>query len=271
MSKKLKEILLEKYSNQTLAHFYLLAPSPIEELPEQSLKKWVLNFIKSIYKLKSIEFNLDKKNYADVLYLKREEATKDYSKKDDNLIEKINKFCQYTPLDLNKKIIILEDSQRLPENYGAKLLKTLEEPPPFVVFFFLCPQNNKLPQTIESRGIKLTVPVDHKKDYKVLTSLYETLAENFSELNPEALLYFKTGENISNFIDALKGKNQLMSKFINVSTHWASLNAKDYESVSEFIESLKWYKTSKIFNNSKTQRLVDLAYHLKKMDVDVLP
>ncbi len=56
------------------------------------------------------------------------------------------------PNDLEHKIYIIEDADRMTEQAQNALLLTLESPPSFVRFFLLCEQANLLLETIRSRA-----------------------------------------------------------------------------------------------------------------------
>jgi DNA polymerase-3 subunit gamma/tau len=66
-------------------------------------------------------------------------------------IRNLREAVQYSPLHSKHKVYIIDEVHMLtPESFNA-LLKTLEEPPPSVVFVFATTDPGKLPQTILSR------------------------------------------------------------------------------------------------------------------------
>jgi len=58
---------------------------------------------------------------------------------------------QYSPLKSRFKIYIVDEAHMLTKEAFNALLKTLEEPPPHVKFFFATTEPNKIPETISSR------------------------------------------------------------------------------------------------------------------------
>ncbi len=56
------------------------------------------------------------------------------------------------PNDLDKKIYIIEDAEKMTVQAQNALLLTLEEPPSFVHFFLLCDNSSSLLETIKSRA-----------------------------------------------------------------------------------------------------------------------
>jgi DNA polymerase-3 subunit gamma/tau len=64
-----------------------------------------------------------------------------------NLIEKVH----YLPMNLNKKIYIIDEAHMLTNQSWNALLKIIEEPPAHVVFIFATTEIYKIPSTISSR------------------------------------------------------------------------------------------------------------------------
>ncbi len=58
---------------------------------------------------------------------------------------------QYTPMIGKYKVFVIDEVHMLSKSAFNSLLKTLEEPPPHVVFIFATTEVNKVPQTILSR------------------------------------------------------------------------------------------------------------------------
>lgn len=66
-------------------------------------------------------------------------------------IRDIYASISYKPNDLNFKVYILQDGDKIPPRTQNALLKLLEEPPNDVYFFLLCEDEKKLLPTIRSR------------------------------------------------------------------------------------------------------------------------
>ena len=64
-----------------------------------------------------------------------------------DILEKVN----FLPSFLKKKVYIIDEAHMLTQSSFNALLKTLEEPPSYVVFIFATTEPNKLPATILSR------------------------------------------------------------------------------------------------------------------------
>lgn len=68
------------------------------------------------------------------------------------------------PNDLEYKIYVIEDADKMTVQAQNALLLTLEEPPKYVRFFLLCENSNMLLETIKSRApIHRTEPIDTKQ------------------------------------------------------------------------------------------------------------
>jgi DNA polymerase-3 subunit delta' len=66
-------------------------------------------------------------------------------------IRDIEMEANYKPYEGRKKVFILTDAERMTLPAANALLKTLEEPPPNVLFILTAVQRNKLPATVLSR------------------------------------------------------------------------------------------------------------------------
>jgi DNA polymerase-3 subunit gamma/tau len=66
-------------------------------------------------------------------------------------IRNLRESVRYAPVGGKKKVYIIDEVHMLTQEAFNALLKTLEEPPPHVVFVFATTQPLKVPQTIVSR------------------------------------------------------------------------------------------------------------------------
>lgn len=92
---------------------------------------------------------------------------------------------QYTPMIGKYKVFVIDEVHMLSKGAFNALLKTLEEPPPHVIFIFATTEVNKVPQTILSRVQRF--------DFKRLTSkqiisrLHYICEQEGIKTDPEAL------------------------------------------------------------------------------------
>ncbi len=66
-------------------------------------------------------------------------------------IRRLREEVNFVPTDLNTKVYIIDEVHMLTNEAFNALLKTLEEPPPHVVFIFATTEPHKVPRTILSR------------------------------------------------------------------------------------------------------------------------
>jgi DNA polymerase-3 subunit gamma/tau len=67
-------------------------------------------------------------------------------------IRELREMVRYAPLSRRRRIVILDEAHMLTTEAANALLKTLEEPPPGVVFVMATTEPEKLPETIRSRS-----------------------------------------------------------------------------------------------------------------------
>lgn len=91
-------------------------------------------------------------------------------------IRPINEFLSYTPSEGRKKVVIIDDADKMNPSAGNALLKTLEEPPSNSIIILITPNESTLLKTIVSRCIKITfVPLSNKAMKTVLNKNGEEL------------------------------------------------------------------------------------------------
>ena len=91
----------------------------------------------------------------------------------------------YCPIDLDKKVYIIDEVHRLSGSAFDSLLKTLEEPPEYAIFMLCTTAYNAIPSTIASRATKLNfkaIPSD-----KMAEKLKDIAAEQGREVEDEAI------------------------------------------------------------------------------------
>jgi len=67
----------------------------------------------------------------------------------------ISKEVYEYPYESNRRIIIIDNAEKMTNEAKNALLKTLEEPPPFNIFFLITSSERDIPLTIKSRCTKL--------------------------------------------------------------------------------------------------------------------
>lgn len=88
------------------------------------------------------------------------------------------------PISSNKKVIVIDDSDKMTEEAQNSLLKTLEEPPEYAVIILVATNENKLLNTIKSRCLKINfLPIESSeiKQY-IINKQMQLLSDNILKL-----------------------------------------------------------------------------------------
>lgn len=106
------------------------------------------------------------KNNPDIIYVTHEKPN---TISVDDIREQVNATVAIKPYACKRKIYIISESEKMNDNAQNALLKTLEEPPAYVVIILLTDNINSLLPTIQSRCVNLQMrPVDDKLVKKFL-------------------------------------------------------------------------------------------------------
>lgn len=253
--KLLKEVLIKKYNENKIAHFYLINNTDNAQTFQNklNLEKWIENLLIEItQKFSSTSFS----NHADILIIGKEKdqhlANTEQSSSNynvDDLVE-INRFISHKPLELPRKVIVIYHTHLLSEVVQNKLLKVLEEPDNSTIFFLLNPTGVSLLPTVESRAIQLRV-----KPSQDLTKSDIVINEQQKKLNLTEIVQ-QTPLHV--FLEKFKNKEHEVTQSI---IH--SLNELPLDKAKKGLEMLKWFEKSKAHYNSSQQRLFE-AYNLFK-------
>jgi len=129
---------------------------------------------------------LDKATHPDVVHV--------FAEKRDiriDTVREIERFIHYRPLEAPYKVILFHQAEKLNPEAGNALLKSLEEPPPYVIFILLTENITLLLPTIISRSQILKfrpLPASTIKSYLIKYLHYEEgLAETLAELSQGSL------------------------------------------------------------------------------------
>lgn len=228
---KIQTILLQKFQEQKLAHFYLLSPARQDQKGE--LNQWVHEFLQALTS-KNIS------NHPDILLIDSDPEKKSYKWED---LSGVYKFLNHAPLEWPQKIIYIADAHKITEVVANKLLKVLEEPPIACTFLITNPLKKSLLHTIESRAIHLHLPLSkaHSKN-----DIDSTFLEDTCSLS------------LHLFIEKLKSDNTDPSLESQVIEHIIAKNTLTLSQVKKLIHHAKIFKEDQTFYNSPQYRLVQL-------------
>lgn len=94
-------------------------------------------------------------------------------------VRQVIKVASYEPQEGPGKIYIIKDAHLMTPQAANSLLKTLEEPPPYLFFVLLAPDIRLLPQTIASRC--QLIPFSPVPTVEIVTFLRETRGQDYPE------------------------------------------------------------------------------------------
>ena len=101
-----------------------------------------------------------------------------------DIIRDLKKDVYTVPNDLDIKIYIIEDADKMTEEAQNALLLTLEEPPSFVRFFLLCESSELLLETIRSRAPVLRTEPIPSKDIDAFLQTTDRRAQQLKMSSP---------------------------------------------------------------------------------------
>lgn len=137
---------------------------------------------------------VDTDNHPDIFYLETEEKIKI-----DTIRKDIVESAIYAPKIANYKIYVIYDAVNMETRAADTILKTLEEPPAFDIFFLVTSNANKFLETIKSRCF--IIKDDEELDYKKILGL---------DYTKEAVLTLANAK-----YDTLNNRMQFAEKFAN--------------------------------------------------------
>lgn len=110
------------------------------------------------------------------------------------------------PVQAERMVIIIEEADAMTTGAANALLKTLEEPPPYVLFLLLTSRPEELPATIRSRcqRVRFQIPTDSLRQN--LAELYASLEAEIAPLFGPVRTPFATASKLAEGITAETGK-----------------------------------------------------------------
>ena len=217
-----KEVLENSIKNDKISHAYLFyGPDGIGK------KQIALEFAKNILDVENLETCVDYK-YIEKLEDKKEILVQ-------QVRENITQNVVERPIASKKKVYIVNDANLLNDVGQNALLKTLEEPPSYIVIILIASNTSSFLSTILSRVSKLK-----------FNSLKQSEIINYVKENG-----FKFSQNIINFSQGSIGK-----------LHYILDNnlQNDFEKIDELLENIKLKKISKVMDIAKDVDFNNIIY-----------
>ncbi len=141
------------------------------------------------------------------------------------------------PNDLEHKVYILEDADKMTPQAQNALLLTLEEPPSFIHFFLLCKDSSALLETIRSRAPILKTEVISEASIDEYICKHDRRAAQMKLANP------------NEFKELLKAANGGIGKAISL------LDPKDWKPVKELRQNTDDFIRAALIGKNATELL----------------
>jgi len=245
-----KKVLKNLIDNNKISHSYIFAGiSGIGKL------LFAKEFAKAIFCLdsdikpcnscKSCE-SFENGNHPDIVIIdEQEESIKTETIKEltNNVLEK--------PIQASKKIYIINNSENMTKEAQNSLLKTLEEPPEYIVIILITSNENLLLNTIKSRCLKITF---NKLSDDEIRQYFYGIKENIDN-NMVKVFCGSIGKAL-----LLKGKEEIYNDISNVFSEIEKMNQlqvltikdrvfKDKDEVYYILDYINTILYDKIINN----------------------
>lgn len=138
------------------------------------------------------------------------------------------------PYGKKKKVYIIPDGENLTVEAQNALLKTIEEPPEYVVFIIVIPSASMLLQTIVSRAAIVSFnPVSSER-------IQQYIAEKYPEDLPRAAFLARYCEGVPGTVDKIiadEAFEELRTKSLDELANLISTNPSDAFKVQDFIKA----------------------------------
>lgn len=152
-NERIKQELQEAVKNNTISHSYLFSGENGvgKKLFAKEFAKMILCLGDNKYCNKcSSCIKFDSENNPDFVVLQPDGNSIKIEQ-----IREMQENIYIKPIVSEKKVFIIDDSDRMTEAAQNSLLKTLEEPPEYIIIILVASNENKLLNTIKSRCLKI--------------------------------------------------------------------------------------------------------------------
>lgn len=236
---KIKQELQEFVKNNTISHSYLFVGQEGigKKLFAKELAKMELCLEKSACDKCSSCIKFNSENNPDFQVIEPDGNSIKISQ-----IRQMQENVYKKPIVSNKKVFIIDDSDKMTEEAQNSLLKTLEEPPEYIMIILIASNENKLLNTIKSRCLKIS----------------------FNNIDTKEILGYISKEQImTNPSDTLlKMCNGSIGKLIKIN--------QSLEEYSQIEKSTNELINGKIPNVVKVLEQFEVLYKSKEIVIDLL-
>lgn len=209
-------------------------------------------------------------NHPDIKYITHEKTSISV----DDIREQLNNDISIKPYSSKYKIYIIPDAGKMTEQAQNALLKTIEEPPVYVVIIMITDNISSLLPTIQSRCITLNLkPLSNNEIASYLTSHLKLeperaqIAAGFCQGNMGKAIRFASSQDFQEMkeqvLTLLKSIDKMnVADIINVIKDFS----KNKNNVNDYLDlMLLWYRDVLMFKVTKDTNL--LLYHDEYKDI----
>ena len=248
---KVKEILSNAIKTNNILHSYLFVGT--EGIGKSIIAKKFAKMILCVNKDKETCNNtceacvkFDNNNNPDFEFIKP-----DGNNMKIDQIREMNSKVMEKPIISGKKVYIIDDSEKMTKEAQNSLLKTLEEPPQYVVIILICSKENYLLNTIKSRCTKIVFDnlsneeinnYLRKNNYEILDNNFLNLSQGSIKRALQVISNKELYENLEDLVNNIKTVNKI--EFINNN----EFLYKEKEKIDEILE----YINVLIYNQMKS-------------------
>lgn len=200
-------------------------------------------------------------NHPDIKYITHEKASISI----DDIREQLNNDISIKPYSSTHKIYIIPDANKMTEQAQNALLKTIEEPPEYVVIILITNNVSSLLPTIQSRCITLNIkPLSNSEIAEYLTSHLRLeperarIAAGFCQGNMGKAIRFASSEDFQEM------KEQLLTLLKSIDTmsvpdivNTIRNFSKHKNNINDYLDlMLLWYRDVLMFKVTKDTNLL---------------
>lgn len=182
-------------------------------------------------------------------------------------IKEMVKGVYEKPIEGSRKVYIINDSQKMTKEAQNSLLKTLEEPPEYVVIILITENENLLLNTIKSRCTKIKFnPLKDNEIIKILKEKYDykEVTENMLEI---------AGGSVTQALSA-QGKEETFNEIKTIFSNLEKINIidllnkkdlvfKDKDYIYEILDYINIILFNKIKENIKYTNCIKIVEETK--------
>lgn len=175
-------------------------------------------------------------------------------------IRELRENVRYTPAKSRYKIYIIDEVHMLTREAFNALLKTLEEPPPHIIFIFATTEPHKIPATILSRCQRYDFKRIPLKE--ILNTLKQIAEKEEIQISPRSLMLIAREAEGS-----MRDAQSLLDQVISYGGK--EIRDEDVEEILGVIDQKILYETIEAIADQDPQRCIEVVQHLYHYGYDI--